>query len=856
MRAVPRSILFTAFVVVLVIGALSSLAVVTVRDSFPQTRDSLSLSVLSKPVDVLRDQYGVPHIYADDAEDLFAAQGFVHAQDRFFEMDVRRHITSGRLAELFGEDQVATDAYIRTLGWRQVAEAELRLLSPSTRRYLDAYASGVNAYLNSQSGTDELALEYTLLDLIGPDYTPEEWSAVDSIAWLKAMAWDLGSNRTEEVERSVMTDLVGAGRTADLFPPYDLKANEPIVRSGAIVDGAFDPKAQGGAERPAWGLEPKDEKSALVALRKAAKADEAIPELVGDSAGLGTGIGSNSWVVSGAKTTTGLPILANDPHLATSIPSIFAQVGLHCRDLSERCPFDVSGFSFSGMPGVIIGHNQQISWGLTTSYPDVQDYYLEEVREDTVRVRDEFEPLETRTELIRVAGSDEPVELTVRSSRHGPLMSDVDNQLARLGADDHLPEEDRDPDATRYAVALQWVALTPNRTMDALFGFNRATDFDQFRKAAKHMAAPSQNLIYADVEGNIGYQLPGDIPIRGKGSGLRPAPGWDPSYDWKGMIPFEELPWLLNPPSNYIVTANNPIIGEQYQRHLGSEYAYGQRSQQLVDRLDAPGKISPGSADELFYDTTIRAASKITPALLKVRVSDSWVAEGQRTLVGWDYTSDPDSAAAAWFNVVFKNVLEHTFHDDMPEELWPSGGERWYAVVANLLDKPDSRWWDDSRTEETETRDDILLAAMTEARKEITSAMSRDVSGWEWGKLHRLTLEHQTLGQSGIGPVEALFNRGDYQLGGGSGIVDALGWDASKPGYKIVSGPTMRMLVDLSDLDNSRWVNQTGVSGHPFHPHYDDQTALWANNELFEFVSSPARVEARTVDRLQLRPGG
>ncbi|MGO1974749.1 MAG: penicillin acylase family protein [Propionibacteriaceae bacterium] len=856
MRPVPRSILFTAFVVILVVGALSSLAVVTVRDSFPQTRDKLSLSVLTQPVDVLRDGYGIPHIYADNAEDLFAAQGFVHAQDRFFEMDVRRHITSGRLAELFGEEQVATDAYVRTLGWRQVAEAELRLLSPSTRRYLDAYASGVNAYLNSRSNTSDMALEYTLLDLIGPDYTPEEWSAVDSIAWLKAMAWDLGSNRTQEVERTVMTDLVGAGRTADLFPEYDLAANEPIVDRGRVVDGAFDPKARGGSERSAWGLDGTAEEEALSALRNAAKADDAIPDLVGDSASLGAGIGSNSWVVSGAKTSTGLPILSNDPHLATSIPSVFSQVGLHCREVSERCPFDVSGFSFSGMPGVIIGHNQQITWGLTTSYPDVQDYYLEEVREDTVRVGDAYEPLEVRTESIKVAGEDEPVELTIRSSRHGPLMSDVDDQLARMGREDHVPEEDRQADTKEYAVALQWVALTPNRTMDALFGFNEATDFTEFREAAKHMAAPSQNLIYADVEGNIGYQLPGDIPARGKGNGLRPAPGWDTDYDWQGMIPFEELPWMYNPPNDYIVTANNPIIGDQYQHHLGSEYAYGWRSQQLVDRLDRPGKISPAAADELFYDTTIRAASKITPALLKVRVADSWVAEGQQTLVGWDYTSDADSAPAAYFNVVFKNILEHTFQDEMPEELWPSGGGRWYAVVAHLLDKPDSLWWDDVTTEEVETRDDILLAAMTEARKEITSAMSRDTGGWEWGKLHRLTLEHQTLGQSGIAPVEALFNRGDHQLGGGGGIVNALAWDASQPGYRIHAGPTMRMLVDLSDLDNSRWVNQTGVSGHPFHKHYDDQTALWANNELFEFVSSPARVEARTVDRLRLEPGG
>ena len=853
MRHLPRWILFTVFVVVLVIGALSSLAVVTTREPFPQTKGQLTLSVLSSPVKVLRDSYGIPQIYADNPEDLFAAQGYVHAQDRFFEMDVRRHITSGRLSELFGAGQLKTDAFIRTLGWRKVAEAELPLLSAPTRRYLDAYASGVNAYLHSRPAA-ELSLEYSVLNLTGPDYTPEGWTATDSVAWLKAMAWDLGSNRTQEGELAIMTDLVGKDRARELYPPYQLDQFDPILPRGAVVNGAFDPKANRGSARSVpSGLTAKELRLASGALRAAIKVDQAIPALAGDSADSGAGVGSNSWAVSGSRSTTGLPILSNDPHLATSIPSIFAQVGLHCRTVTKSCPFDVSGFSFSGMPGVIIGHNQKISWGLTTSYADVQDYYLEEVRDNTVRVGKAFAPLEVRIEKIRVRGEDEPRTITIRSSRHGPLLSDVEGQLASIAknaADSQTGKITQDG----YAVALSWTALTPDRTMDALFGFDRATTFAQFRAAAKLMAAPSQNLIYADTEGNIGYQLPGAIPVRGKGTGLMPAPGWDKSYDWHGTIPFEELPWTYNPPSGYIVTANNPVIGPQYQRHLGSDYSYGWRSQQLIDRIEKTPRLSPDSADQLFYDTTIRFAAKITPTLLRIQVSDQWVTEGQRALVGWDYTSPPDSAGAAYFNVVFKNVLKLTFRDEMPEDLWPAGGGRWYAVVAAMLSQPNNRWWDIKGTEKVETRDDILLQALTDARKEITSVMSRDTSGWEWGKLHRLTLVNQTLGTSGVAPIEWLFNRGDFQLGGGPAVVNALSWDASKPGYGVTSGPTMRMLVDLADLDNSRWVNQSGVSGHAFHRNYEDQSELWANNEMIEFVQSRARVEARTVDRLELVP--
>nr|WP_239579198.1 penicillin acylase family protein [Microlunatus panaciterrae] len=831
----------------LVVSALSSLGVVTVRQSFPQEDGRLVLSALNGPVDVLRDSYGVPNIYADNAEDLFAAQGYVHAQDRFFEMDFRRHVTSGRLAELFGPSEVETDAYIRTLGWRRVAEQELSLLSPSTRRYLDAYAAGVNAYLQSRT-TAELSLEYSVLGITGPDYTPEPWTAADSVAWLKAMAWDLSSNRRQETELALMTTRVGASRAAQLFPPYDLEKFDPIVTRGAVVDGKFDPRASAGSQRTApAGADTAHLRGADRALRAAAKAGDAIPDLLGDQA-LGAEVGSNSYVVSGRRTASGKPLLSNDPHLATSIPSISAQVGLHCRVVNSDCPFEVSGFSFAGMPGVIIGQNQKIAWGFTTSYLDVQDLYLEEVRDNTVRVGSNYQPLVTRTEEIKVAGEDQPRSLTVRESRHGPLLSDVDDQLRLMG------ERSKKPGQSGYAVALSWVALTPSRTMDSLFGLDKAQNFSQFRAAAKLLAAPSQNLVYADVEGNIGYQLPGALPQRGKGNGLLPSPGWDPAYDWKGLVDFNELPYVYNPPSGYIVTANQPIVSARYPIKLGSDYSYGWRSQEIIDRLEAAPPLTLDNAENVFYDDTIRFAADLTPRLLKIKVTDPWIKEGQQTLVGWDYSASADSNAAAYFNVVFHNILKLTFRDQLPEELWPTGGDRWFAVVASMLDQPTSSWWDDITTPQVETRDDILLAAMTQARKELTSLMARDTGAWQWGRLHRLTLVHQTLGKSGIPAVEALFNRGDYEVGGGPAVVDALAYD-DRLGYRVTHGPTMRMIVDLADRDGSRWINQSGVSGHAFHRNYDDQTELWASNRMIPFVVGRAKVDAAAQHRLELVPG-
>ena len=321
---------------------------------------------------MVRDDKGIPQIYADTTADLMRAQGFVTAQDRFFEMDVRRHVTAGRTAELFGEDGLETDKFVRTLGWRRVAEEELPLLDADTRAALEAYSQGVNAYLEDRSLSD-ISLEYSVLSLGGLDYTPEEWSPVDSLAWLKAMAWDLRGNMDEEIGRV----LAGVNHTpeqvAELYPDYPYDEHEPIVQQGAVVDGRYESQATGpGTRNPARPPYTADQVQALADLKDGL---DAMPALFGR----GSGLGSNSWVVDGEHSATGKPLLANDPHLGTSLPGIWYQVGLHCNEVSAACPYDVAGFSFSGVPGVVIGHNQDIAWGFTNLGPDVTDLYLEKV---------------------------------------------------------------------------------------------------------------------------------------------------------------------------------------------------------------------------------------------------------------------------------------------------------------------------------------------------------------------------------------------------------------------------------------------------------------------------------------------
>ncbi len=395
-------------------------SVSTVRASFPQTKGSITLEGLSGPVDVRRDGYGIPQIYASSDEDLFMAQGYVQAQDRFYEMDVRRHMTSGRLSEMFGAGQVDNDAFLRTLGWDRIAKQEYEeKLSPATKKYLQAYAKGVNAYLEGKEGKD-ISLEYAALSFEN-DYKPGAWTPVDSVAWLKAMAWDLRGNMQDEIDRALLTSRLGPKQIADLYPSYPYDRNKPVVQEGGYDENSGTFEAEGGsgdgegdgdgtgsgdgagselgggtgagAEGDAAGFE-----SQLTGLQRVL---EDLPTAVGVN---GDGIGSNSWVVSGDHTVSGKPLLANDPHLSASLPSVWYQMGLHCRSVSDNCRYDVTGYTFAGMPGVIIGHNQDIAWGLTNSGVDVTDLYLEKITGDGYQYGDKVVPFKTREETIKVAG--------------------------------------------------------------------------------------------------------------------------------------------------------------------------------------------------------------------------------------------------------------------------------------------------------------------------------------------------------------------------------------------------------------------------------------------------------------------
>ena len=844
-----RTSLYAVVVLVLILVAALVTGFMLTHRPLPQTTGELAVPGLASEVTVVRDEFGIPQLYGDSMDDLMRAQGFVHAQERFYEMDIRRHLTAGRLSEMFGETTLETDELIRTMGWRRVAGQEMALVGPDTRAALEAYADGVNAYLADRDPS-ELGLEYTVLRAGGLDYRPEPWTPIDSLAWLKAMAWDLRGNMTDEIDRALALADHTPAEVRQLYPPYPYDQHEPIVRQGAVVDGVFEQDAtEPGTRLPQRPAYPSTARAALRDLHGLA---DRMPALLGR----GDGIGSNSWAVSGDHSATGEPLLANDPHLGVSLPGVWMQMGLHCRTVSEDCPLDVAGFTFSGVPGVVIGHNADIAWGFTNLGPDVSDLYLERVDGNRWRYDGGWRQLRSRTETIEVRDGS-------RGGAHGALDQARTPALRRLGglrggrsAGDRrtipshavrgTPSPSRGPASSPPRPPTRSFASTspptgtpsgrprpgstsPPRTWSMPTG--RGTSATRRREGSRS-ASPATTATCRrraggpTTTGPVTTSRSRDCPTSSTPTRVSSSP---PTRPW----------WIRS------TRSTSPTTGTAATARSGSATC-------IVDK----DELSVAEMEELQSDDRNPIAPALTPYLLEIELPTGYWDDGQEKLRDWNYAQDADSPAAAYFNVVWRTLLERTFHDELPEEVWPDGGQRWMAVVSRLLRRPADPWWDDATTDgEVETRDDILEDVLREARDVMTRRQARNADEWAWGHLHRLDLTNPTLGTSGIGPVEALVNRGPWEVGGGGSAVDATSWNAVE-GYAVTAAPSMRMVVSMRDLDESRWINLTGVSGHPFSDHYTDQTDLWAEGETLPWAFSADAVEAAGTATLKLVPGG
>jgi penicillin amidase len=772
---------------------------------------------LKDTVHVYRDEWGIPHIYAQNAEDLFFAQGYVHAQDRMWQMEFWRHIAAGRVSEIVGEPGLENDKFIRTSGWNRIAQANLDYYAqelPEAMNALTAYSAGVNAYLAENK--DDISISQTVLGLVGEPWTIEPWAPIDSIGWGVVMGWDLGGNWEDELDRARLYAALGQETVDELIPGYPYDRRPVIAPTAELVAGQ-----ESGDESPHY--EPVDWARVSTNLIGAPPAGP-----FGD----GPMVGSNNWVVGGQHTDTGLPLLANDPHLGVQMPAIWYEVGLHAPG------WNVAGFSFAGIPGVIIGHNDRIAWGVTNVGPDVQDLYIEKINPDNpnqYEYQGEWRDMTLIEEVIKVNGGAD-ITLTVRETIHGPIISDV--------------LEDQ-PDV----LAMRWTANSgPSRILQSALSLNQAQNYEQFREALRFWDIPSQNFVYADVDGNIAYQMPSLVPIRANGQGKVPAPGWTGEYEWTGYIPFEELPAILNPESGYIVTANHAVVDEQFPHFIARDWASGDRGQRITDMIEEVIGQRPITADDfarIHSDSRSLRAESYVPLLAGLSSNDARVQAALDRLRAWDLQERRDSVGAALFEIFYMHLARNVLADDVGED--EVGVVHSAIFFHDLAGQPDARWWDDTRTAEIETREDILLRSLDDAVAWLETNRGGEMDSWTWGSLHQVTFDSTPLGESGIGPIEGIVNRGPFPADGGSDLVNANAWSWEEPAA-VQAHPSMRMIVDLGDFDASRSVIPTGQSGHPYHRHYDDQIELWLNGEYHPMWFSREAVEAAAVDHLILAP--
>ena len=838
---------FFKWVLVSLIGlqALIIIAgIVIFRMPLPDHEIDVTGLPLSDFVEVIRDERGIPHIYGTNVDDILFAQGYVHAQDRFWQLEFWSHLSTGRLASLIGEPGVGADLLFRTFGFHKVALEEYESLESEFKNDLINYTAGINAYIESRP-QNRLSLEHFVLQFLNPDYVVGTYEPHYPLAWAKMMAYDLNGNYTSEISNSKTFNTLSPEIYNLLIPPYP--EEHPYIVEEWEGRGTFASTGK------ANNFQQMTQSFFIKYVTKDMQTNQSL--------------GSNSWVVDGTLTDTGLPLLANDPHLSVQLPAIWYENGLHCFPKNRDCQLDTVGFSFAGSPYVIIGYNSDIAWGLTNMGPDVQDLFIEKINpgnENQYQVDDEWIDMQRTTEIIEVAGSD-PIVIEVRETHHGPIVSDrsFPINLSSEEGESTFREEARIDLPDNFAVSLSWSALIPGETFVGIRDFNYASNWEEFREATKKFHVPAQNLLYADRDGNIGYQSPGKLPIRRDGlHGDLPIEGWLSENDWQGFVDFEELPYTLNPSSGYIITANQSVHPDQPWPNY---YARGYRAEAIERVINQymSGKISVDDMQAMQINNFDYSAAYVLPYVFNNVYIDSQVLT---ELKEWAISEEKfemniESTGAAAWAVFYKTLAEQTFEelvvfDNAGNEisLQPGNSDSTSEIFRTLLKDPNHIMWDDVNTSGKENLTDILERTLSISDKTIVEIFdSSDSNDWKWGKIHTITYPTNLLGEAGIPILTGLVNIGPVETSGSNFAINSTDWGFGDD-FTIGSYPSMRMVVDLSNLDNSRTVLPSGQSGHVMSKYYDDQVDNWIENDMYANYFSREIVELNQKDLMYLRP--
>jgi penicillin amidase len=805
-------------VVVVLLAIATAVAVMQLRSAalaaLPQLEGTVSLPGLHSPVEVLRDNHGVPHLRAQSAEDLFFAQGYVTAQDRLWQMDMMRRYGAGELSAALGEKTIKVDKRQRILGLRKMAEGGAAQLSPRDRAWFEAYARGVNAYIEEHQHS--LPFEFRVLR-----YFPRAWTPEDSFLVSAVMVQMLnGEEYLSELSREKVLQIAGPEKTADLFPDHSVRDIPPGTDDKKFAAEVAQKSTSSFANYPAQAqlrdLGAPPSSSGLMEAN--------YPTLANNWLGWGTHDfekstdavpGSNNWVVSGAHTASGRPLLCNDMHLGLQIPNTWYEAQL------SGGGFEVAGVTLPGMPGVIVGHNGRIAWGFTNLGPDVQDVYIETFNaKGEYRTPQGWRKPEVRHEVIHVKGGKD-VTLDVEETRHGPIITPLlKNDVRKL--------------------ALRWTAYDPHVVNWVFFNVNLARNWDEFQNAFSQFGAPGQNVVYADVEGNIGYHATGFVPVRRSGDGTLPQNGADDSHEWTGYIPFDQMPHVFNPPSGIIATANARTTPDGYPGMITREWASPFRTERIYSVLHAKQNLTPTDMLRLQMDIYSaldkEVAQRAVEAVDHTASASAQTKEAANLLRNWDGRMDKDSAAAA---IAFKTrkalrliLLESVLGEKGVDDY------AWYAETVwldNLLREQPARWLPNKYA----NWDALLVASIDKALKDAP----RELSAWRFGDFYKVEISHQAFG--GLPILRRWFSTGAQPLSGNTVSVKQVARSF---------GPSERLTVDFSNFDNTTLNIVNGQSGAFLSPYFNDQWSAWYNGTTFAFPWTTSAVEKTTTHRLTLTP--
>ncbi|MFD2629854.1 penicillin acylase family protein [Oceanobacillus kapialis] len=731
-----------------------------INRSLAKVEGEISLAGLEAAVSVTTDEQGVPHIAAASKHDLYMAQGYVQAQHRLFQMEMSRRQASGTLSEIVGAAAVDNDKYFRTLGLRRAAEKSYALYTEESKEILESFADGVNAYIKEATETNSLPVEFTLMGA-----KPAEWTPVDSLTIGKYMAFDLGGHWERQAFNHYLLETFEEEKALELFPAYP--ENKPTI----IGEGELD---------IASSFE-----------------NAVIPH---------TFNGSNNWVVSGEKTASGMPLLADDPHLGLATPSIWLEMHLETEGVN------VGGVIFAGVPGIILGHNEHIAWGVTNTGPDVQQLYVEKRNPENKTeflYEGRWENAEVIEEPIKVK-DEKTIDYEVIETRHGPVVSEF------------AEESGKDT-----VLSLRWTALDATTELEAILAINQAENWEQFEKGLEKFLAPAQNFVFAGKDGTIAYKANGNIPIyESAEDALLPLAGWEEENEWKGFIPFDELPRVVNPEKGYVATANNKITGEDYPYHISNVWAQPYRYERISEVLEERTELTAEDMMALQMDVQNLRAREFVPLLTDaLQENELTKAENQalQLLQKWNFEDEVDSPEALIYHH-WMTEIESTLYKDIPEEMmdmFSAKGQTTDELLRTALKGEPSIW-----IEESGGLKELLSTALNKTVTKLQTDYGEDLADLRWGDYHQVQFVHPL---SGIHPVLAFFfnNEKPMEVGGSSVTPMAASYEPETG--MVDHGASWRFVIDTQDMQTGHHIVGPGQSGHFKSDWYDDQLEDWVN---------------------------